>query len=355
MTLMGTNTTKPYKIQEVGGIGRIGITATNLQDLKNQALKLLNIPEDFEPHLDDGTAVLTEEYFRCLPQQTCFTFFAPNYGNSKTDLIQLEKLTLKLSKSLAEQNTKCLDEVKQFLCGENSEVINRALLDYVSTLQSNIASETREEDGEWFEGLPDRYQTKEAVMEDGAKTRIKNYYQKTREYLLQEQNPSQQGMELLDDLRQELHFNKYNGNYFCRSAWKNVRICDDLGWFKCEGKFNEKNCAKSHSINPYGSKETRIIFSTWNLDHVVEKSREILPTLAEVIKQAKGRDINWQYFYDLLFTKKNLKLVHVACHIKGVHSGKKCDKKQFYKAKTISRKPAKNSSQCRKWVLRSRR
>lgn len=101
--------------------------------------------------------------------------------------MQLQKLTFKLSKRFAEQKAKLTDEVKQFLCGENSEVMNRALLDYISALQSNIDSETREEDGGWFEGVSDRYQTKEAVMEDGAKTRIKNYYQKTREYLLLEQ------------------------------------------------------------------------------------------------------------------------------------------------------------------------
>lgn len=89
---MGTNTTKPYKIQEAGGLGRIGITATTLHDLKNQALKLLNISEDFEPHLDDGAAVLTEEYFRRLPQQTCFTFFVPNDGNFETGWLDSSSL-----------------------------------------------------------------------------------------------------------------------------------------------------------------------------------------------------------------------------------------------------------------------
>jgi DNA fragmentation factor beta subunit len=72
----------------------------------------------------------------------------------------------------------------------------------------------------------------------------------------------------LDVLRRELRLNDYNGDYFARSADKGVRICDELGWFKCEGKFNNKTCVESHSINPYGSKEARIVFSTWNLDHV---------------------------------------------------------------------------------------
>jgi hypothetical protein len=76
-TLMGTNTTKPYKIQEVNGVGRLGITASDLKDLKKQAVKRLNISDDFEPHLDDDTKVSTEEYFQRLPPQTCFTFRAP--------------------------------------------------------------------------------------------------------------------------------------------------------------------------------------------------------------------------------------------------------------------------------------
>lgn len=27
-------------------------------------------------------------------------------------------------------------------------------------------------------------------------------------------------------------------------------------------------CASKHSINPYGNRESRVLFSTWNLDHV---------------------------------------------------------------------------------------
>jgi DNA fragmentation factor beta subunit len=86
----------------------------------------------------------------------------------------------------------------------------------------------------------------------------------------------------------------------------------------------------------------------------VEKSREILPTLGEVVKKCpKQSEVNWHYFYDLLFTKKNLKLVHIACHVKGIHAGKKCDKKQFYKAKKKG-KPSKVTTQGG-WKLRSRR
>lgn len=34
-----------------------------------------------------------------------------------------------------------------------------------------------------------------------------------------------------------------------------------------QGSFDQEVCQSLHSINPYGSRESRIIFSTWNLDH----------------------------------------------------------------------------------------
>lgn len=101
-------------------------------------------------------------------------------------MLQLQELTQRISKKLAEQQNHVMEKVRQFLCGENSEAVNRALLDYISSLESTIQFETRKDDHGWFDGLHKKYQTKEAVMKDGAKTRIKNYYQKTREYMLEQ-------------------------------------------------------------------------------------------------------------------------------------------------------------------------
>lgn len=41
------------------------------------------------------------------------------------------------------------------------------------------------------------------------------------------------------------------------------------------------------------------------------------------------RSINIHYFYNLLFTTVNLKLVHIVCHDKAQHDTAKCDPK-FY-------------------------
>lgn len=35
-----------------------------------------------------------------------------------------------------------------------------------------------------------------------------------------------------------------------------------------QGPFDVDDCASRHSINPYSNRESRVLFSTWNLDHV---------------------------------------------------------------------------------------
>ena len=63
----------------------------------------------------------------------------------------------------------------------------------------------------------------------------------------------------------------------------------------------------------------------------IEKSREVLPQLVMAQDEVqKDRDLNWSYFYDLLFTRKNLSLVHISCHDKTEHSAEKCDSDQYY-------------------------
>ena len=63
----------------------------------------------------------------------------------------------------------------------------------------------------------------------------------------------------------------------------------------------------------------------------IERSRQILPAITRAADDCpKGYKLNWKYFFDLLFTRKNIKLVHVGCHIKGEHEGCKCQDRYFY-------------------------
>lgn len=68
----------------------------------------------------------------------------------------------------------------------------------------------------------------------------------------------------------------------------------------------------------------------------IEKKRTIVPTLAEAIEDRSGREIDWEYFYSLLFTSENLKLVHIACHKKTTHR-LSCDPGRIYKRPTKPR------------------
>ena len=90
--------------------------------------------------------------------------------------------------------------------------------------------------------------------------------------------------DILIDLKALLKHNQFNGHYFNRASDKSDKLCDQKGKFSCEGRFDQKSChyqeaimselgdhemmSWNHHINPYESSESRIMFSTWNLDHV---------------------------------------------------------------------------------------
>ena len=67
---------KPYKIQDQERkIGRFGITAANLVDLRRKSAEKLCIPKNEKIVIvleEDGTEVQDESYFATLPEQTTF-------------------------------------------------------------------------------------------------------------------------------------------------------------------------------------------------------------------------------------------------------------------------------------------
>jgi len=72
---------------------------------------------------------------------------------------------------------------------------------------------------------------------------------------------------VISDFKTELKSCNYYGSYFARSAECSDRFCDETGWFLCEGSHDEDSCTRHHTINPYASRDARVLFSTWNLDH----------------------------------------------------------------------------------------
>lgn len=63
----------------------------------------------------------------------------------------------------------------------------------------------------------------------------------------------------------------------------------------------------------------------------------MVPTLAAAVRGAQGREVDWEYFYGLLFTSENLKLVHIACHKKTTHH-RRCDPSRLYRARAAPRR-----------------
>lgn len=74
----------------------------------------------------------------------------------------------------------------------------------------------------------------------------------------------------------------------------------------------------------------------------IEKRRTIIPTLLGLLEKYTKAEVNLDYFYRLLFTKENLKLVHIVCHKKEAHN-LACDcRKVFRRAANTSNKKDEN-------------
>ncbi|KAK2584430.1 hypothetical protein KPH14_006810 [Odynerus spinipes] len=106
-----------------------------------------------------------------------------------------------------------------------------------------------------------------------------------------------------------------------RNADERRAICDRKGEFRCEGLWNAAECTYGarHRINPYRSREELVLFSTWNLDHKIERSRTLVPRLLDMSLRDNVNEKDVYDIYENLFTLKNLRLVHVVCHDKGSH------------------------------------
>lgn len=136
-------------------------------------------------------------------------------------------------------------------------------------------------------------------MSRRAQDRIRMYFYKTKEELLKtnEITLPQHLQALILDLNNRLKMNKFHGYYFNRACAGNENmkcICDVKGTFTCQGRWDKVYCLyqPAHRINPYVSREARIIFQTWNLDHNKERSRSIIPAIRKALRVSGGFNYN---------------------------------------------------------------
>lgn len=333
---------KGYKVTDVKREKKIGVAAENVEELISKSCKKLGFNVSCaECRLfvaEDGTQVDDDDYLGTLPPQTLFILLK-NTENMVTDFDYYYEMIRSQKKEYIDTGA----AAKEFLSTNLKEKF-KVFQKYIAAGDDakTMLSERAQDPG-WFEGLEPSEKTKEQSMAKRVKERMRGYYYKTKTALQSSDiyihSRNGRGKKLIDqfltDLRNILDSHKYNETYFNRKANKTARICDERGVFQCGGLWSANKCLYEgeHVINPYRSREERIIFQTWNLDHKIELSRSIIPKILQAIdglysgdikcmlcdKGSKVGGIEADRYFLQIFTRENLKLVHIVCHYKGKH------------------------------------
>ncbi|XP_077371020.1 DNA fragmentation factor subunit beta [Festucalex cinctus] len=325
---------RPFKIRSLHDNRKYGVAATDGKELLKKGCNLLQLPLS-GAHVclyADGTKV-TKEFFTTLPDNTELVLLRKDqtWGGAVCDIAQLL--------SSDQHTTGLVQAAKGLLSGEKSPKTRKILSDLLWNLEDRSELESRDEDEDWFKGVEARFKTKSAYLKYNCESRIRSYMKELDEATksVRKAKVRVECLHASETISQMLKSDKYNGCYFDRTQKETHRLCTQEGWFTCQGSFDQIQCVSLHSINPYGSRESRIVFSTWNLDHRIEKKRTIIPAFLEALQNHTSEDINLTYFYRLLFTRDNLKLVHIVCHKKGAHN-LLCDPNKIFKTKHRSKK-----------------
>ncbi|MEE6483704.1 hypothetical protein FKM82_013637 [Ascaphus truei] len=284
---------------------------------------------------EDGTE-LSEDYMKRIPDNTELVLLTAGqtWQGYITDIDRFLNAFYK-------RQTDVVEAAWKLLADENAPKRQKMLVDFIHNLNENIVAESREEDKSWFEGIEPRFKTKSSYMRYSCEGRIRSYMKEVEHYTATVDPVARDEYKrITETMCNELKAVKYNGCYFDRKEQKANSLCTSEGWFSCQGPFDIDACSSKHSINPYSNRESRVLFSTWNLDHKIEKKRTIVPSLVKAVKERNGRQVNWQYFFNLLFTMENLKLVHIACH-KKTHHNLSCDCSMIYRKTKIPHRPVK--------------
>lgn len=288
--------------------------------------------------------------------------------------------------------------ITQFL-SENKKEITDVLIQAQKQYKDMIDLSLKNDHKEWFQGQDLKLSTKEEVMARRSQDRIRGYFFKTKDELTKNElfrsnkfarNIFNNFIEILKQLLIGVdHFSclfdrkfknkhksinddeidattagpsprkkiKENVKMILKSneIFKEVSVslCSNSGDFKCQGIWNQEICNyPNHLINPYASRENLILFQIWNLDHQIEITRSVIPSIIQSVEsltektgfclkhKRPGKNLTVIKYFLELFTVENLKLVHIVCHDKSTHENlkskggiicEKCDEFIFLK------------------------
>ncbi|KAM9109352.1 DNA fragmentation factor subunit beta isoform 1-T2 [Megaptera novaeangliae] len=325
---------KRFKLRALHSQKKFGVAGRSCEEVLRKACLHLQLPVPGSSLClyEDGTE-LTGDYFWSVPDDSELVLLTAGqtWQGYASDISRFLSV-------FQEPHAELIQAARQLLSDERAPLRQKLLADLLGTVSENIAAETRAEDAPWFEGLESRFRNKSGYLRYSCESRIRSYLREvTSGVSLVVTEAREEYLRVVGAMCQKLQAARYNSSYFDRGAKASRRLCTPEGWFSCQGPFDVDDCASRHSINPYSNRESRVLFSTWNLDHVIEKKRTVVPTLAAAIHDAEGREVDWEYFYRLLFTSENLKLVHIACHKKTTHR-LHCDPSRIYRAPAVPRR-----------------
>lgn len=266
------------------------------------------------------------------------------------------------------------DLVNDFVSNKQNCDVFKALSHLQTEIEEKIFLTNRKDDPDWFEGINSQLKTKEEVMRRKAQDRIKGYFYKTKDELSKSTiyKTNSQARRIIEDLLTDFYLFLNGCDYFSCLFDRNheekfeidetdaskvnvkpkrrridnltktkigqsdlfkkyqVALCNSKGSFNCHGIWSAKNCSYQHKINPYLSRETVVLFQIYNLDHQIEISRSIFPSILKdveaivngdncAIHNSKGISLSVLTYFREIFTVGNLKLAHIICHDKGRH------------------------------------
>ncbi|XP_015152293.2 DNA fragmentation factor subunit beta isoform X1 [Gallus gallus] len=258
-----------FRLRRPGSAQKFGAAAGSLRGLLRKGCRLLQLPLAGSRLClyEDGTE-LSEAFFRTLPPQTELVLLRP--GESWPGCCgDVERFLA----ALCSRTDAVVEAARRLLEDERAPRRQRLLADLIHNLSGDSAAERRDEDGKWFEGLESRFKNKSSYMRYSCESRIRSYMKEVSNFISNVHPTARDAYKrILDLMSDKLKSVKYNGSYFDRTEEEAaMRLCTKEGWFSCQGPFDRDDCPCKHSINPYTNRESRILFSTWNLDHMYQQ------------------------------------------------------------------------------------
>lgn len=101
-------------------------------------------------------------------------------STSSTDVTVLKHTTEKIFRAMSQRDV-IIEQIYDLIDRSESNEMFSVMVEFVNRLDDNIHAEKRSEDEMWFDGLSQSFNTKEDVMRNAAKSRVRKYFCNAKE------------------------------------------------------------------------------------------------------------------------------------------------------------------------------